>query len=135
MKKYENALDDANAAGTSLQDTPGRQKAAMRKIKAMRGLGQYHGAGACAKMAIALDRRNIKVRRMGGNGCADHECAQAVNEFKVQIEECKLLDTLSKAKEKDSGWLRDLAFAVEALGRPQIAQDPNALKSVSAVWV
>ena len=68
----------------------------MRKVKAMRGLGQYHGAGACAKMAIALDRRNIRVEEALLAPALTG--LQAVNEFKVQVDECKLLDTLSKAK-------------------------------------
>ncbi len=48
----------------------------------------------------------------------------------MQMKECQLLENLNKAKERDGGHLRDLAFAVEALGRPGIAQDPNALKMV-----
>ena len=58
-------------------------------------------------------------------------CPQAAKDFRTQMEECKILDTLNKSKEKDSGFMRDLAFAVESLGRPGIGRDNAALKAVS----
>ena len=60
-REFEKALDDANAAGNGLPDPRSRQKAALRKLKAQRGLAQYHGAIQTAKLAIALDRMNVKV--------------------------------------------------------------------------